>query len=149
VTAARVTDLRTAGILDRPGWEGIIADGLTDEERNALEEQRNARELDRVLTLAEAAAGIGEYYVPPENRVRDLARAMLLPRRSDSARAGDIEECPYCGARVAMSRRCDHCGAYPADRLVMRPTRKEPAPAAPIPKRCDDLWDDLFARDVQ
>jgi hypothetical protein len=112
--------LPSGGILSCQGADGIFDGGGRDDS------------LDRALSIAEAAAGIGS----SSDRTMALARAMLLkpprsrladPRLDAIYRAGGgpIETCFYCGASVDVYRRCDHCGAYPADRAVMR--RKDAA----------------------
>ena len=110
MSARGVVELPLGGILHCPGKDGIFDGGS-----GAVDD-----ELDRALTIAEIAAGIGgvgvgEYFEPsmatkpPRARVHQpyydvLARSME-GIHSLTLSAGEREDCPYCGASVVVRRR--------------------------------------------
>jgi len=114
----------TRGVLDVGHLDDCILGGAI------------ATDLECQLSLAEAAAGMGQ----AGSGSLALARAIILPPRSSSGQNSrnelyrelwrhqesvsgtlpDDEVCPYCGAHIHHTARCYHCGAYPPDREGLR-----------------------------
>jgi len=143
-------------------------------------ERKMTLALDEALTIAETAAGVGAFAVLSKDARESLSAAFhdrLMPAsqnrrprmhqpfydtlmRTSSGmhearwRDGPAHCCVFCGATVARTERCDHCGAYAADREILLRAQgraaRQPEPPKEFPSGILDtvVMDGIFAWDL-